>query len=92
MYSHPQVQTVATFHTSQWGMVTYLKVYTPDYKRLSWLQVWQTFTEVYPDRWAIELYPPAEELVNDEHVHHLWMLPAGWMPPEHMNLAAKYRG
>ncbi len=86
------VQTVSTFYMPQWGMVTYLKVYTPDYKRLSWLQVWQAFTEVYPDRWAIELYPPASELVNDEHVYHLWMLPAEWIPPEQMNLAAKYRG
>lgn len=85
------VQTVETFHTPQWGSVTYLKVYTPDYKRLSWQQVWQAFTDVYPDRWAIELYPPAEELVNDAHVYHLWMLPEGGMPPDRMNLAAKHR-
>jgi hypothetical protein len=46
------------------------------------------------------LYPPAEELVNDAHVYHLWMLPEGWLMPERMNLrqssgrslAAKYRG
>ena len=86
------VQTVETFRTPQWGMVTYLKIYTPDYKRLSWLQVWQAFTEVYPDRWAIELYPPTAELVNDAHVYHLWMLPEEWSPPDLMNLAAKYRG
>lgn len=28
------VQTVESFYTSQWGIVTYLKVYTPDYARL----------------------------------------------------------
>jgi hypothetical protein len=88
----PLVQTVETFHTPHWGFVTYLKVYTPDYKRLSWQQVWQAFAVVYPDRWAIELYPPAAELVNDAHVYHLWLLPEGWAPPEPMNLAAKYRG
>ena len=49
-------------------------------------------TEVYPDRWAIELYPPTAELVNDAHVYHLWMLPEEWSPPDLMNLAAKYRG
>lgn len=86
------VQTVATFHAPQWGMVTYLKVYTPDYKRLSWLQVWQAFADVYPGRWALELYPPADDLVNDAHVYHLWLLPEGWRPPSPMNLATKYRG
>jgi hypothetical protein len=86
------VQTVETFFTPQWGTVAYIKVYTLDYARLSWLQVWRAFTDVYPDRWAIELYPPPEALVNDAHVHHLWMLPEGWRPPKPMNLAAKYYG
>jgi hypothetical protein len=92
MRSLPQVQTVADFYTPPWGMVTYLRIYTPDYKRLSWLQVWRAFTSVYPERWALELYPPAPELVNDAHVYHLWMLPEEWTPPEQMNLAAAYRG
>lgn len=87
-----QVQTLETFYTSPWGVVTHLKVYTPDTRRLSWLQVWQAFTDVYPDRWAVELYPPHSELVNDAHVYHLWLLPEGWLPPKPMNLAEKYRG
>lgn len=80
------VQTLDTFHTLPWGTVTHLKVYTPEYKRLNWMQVWQAFTDVYPGRWAVELYPPAEELVNDTHVYHLWLLPEGWRPPPSMNL------
>jgi len=92
MMGNVLVQTIAAFHTPQWGTVTHLKVYTPDYKRLSWLQVWQAFTAVYPGRWALELYPPTEELVNDAHVYHLWLLPEGWRPPAPMNLATKYRG
>jgi len=85
------VQTVETFHTAHCGPVTYLKVYTPDYRRLNWQQVWRAFADVYPDRWAIELYPPAEELVDDAHVYHLWMFPAEWTPPVYMNLAMKYQ-
>ena len=94
------VQTLDAFHTPPWGTVTHLKLYTPEYKRLNWVQVWQAFTDVYPDRWAIELYPPAEELINDAHVYHLWLLPEGWRPPSSMNLgqssgrslATTYRG
>ncbi len=87
----PVAQTMDSFHTPLWGMVTYLKIYTPDYKRLSWLQVWETFAEVYPNRWAMEFFPPATEMINEAHVYHLWMLPEGWIQPERMNLAVKYR-
>ncbi|HRQ42349.1 MAG TPA: hypothetical protein PLD25_30910 [Chloroflexota bacterium] len=83
------VQTGDAFYIPQWGAVTHLKIYTADYKRLNWVQVWQAFTGVYPGRWAIEWYPPAEELVNDAHVYHLWLLPAGWQPPAPMNLAQR---
>lgn len=86
----PHVQTVDSFHTSAWGVVTYLKIYTPAYEQLSWLEVWQTFAEVYPDRWAVEFFPPASEMINEAHVYHLWMLPEGWEQPERMNLAMAY--
>ena len=87
----PLVQTLETSPLHPWDEVTHLKVYTPDYRRLTWPQVWQAFQDVYPGRWALELYPPAEELVDDANVYHLWLLPEGWRPPEEMNLAAKYR-
>lgn len=86
----PLVQTLETSPLYPWGEVTRLKVYTPDYRRLTWLQVWQAFQDVYAGRWALELYPPAEELVDDANVYHLWLLPEGWRPPEEMNLTAKY--
>ncbi len=85
------VQTGDSFCILPCGLVTHLKIYTPDYQRLSWLQVWQAFTDVYPGRWAMELYPPAEELVNDAHVYHLWLLPEEWEPPAPLNLAQRYR-
>jgi hypothetical protein len=91
MMNDAVVQTVETVSTLQWGVVTYLKIYTPEYKRLSWLQVWQAFADIYPGRWAVELYPPEEELVNDAHVYHLWMLPEGWVMPERMNLRQRLR-
>lgn len=89
--TRPLVQTLETFYTPPWGEITRLRIYTPDYQKLSWLQVWQAFAEIYPDRWALELYPPASELVNDAHVYHLWLLPDGCEPPARMNLAEKYR-
>jgi hypothetical protein len=36
----PLVQTMETFSVPVWGHVTYLRIYTPDYQQLSWLEVW----------------------------------------------------
>jgi hypothetical protein len=85
------VQTLETVATAVWGELTHLKIYTPDYRQLSWPAVWQAFAEIYPGRWALELYPPAGDLVNDAHVYHLWLLPEGDAPPHPLNLANKYR-
>ena len=85
------VQTLEAVHGAPWESLTHLKIYTPDYQPLSWSQVWQAFAAVYPKRWAIELYPPVEDLVNDAHVYHLWLLPEDYAPPVSLNLAHKYR-
>lgn len=85
----PLVQRLDVIPLPPWDEVARLKVYTPDYRRLSWLQVWQAFHDAYPNRWALELYPPAEELVDDAHVYHLWLLPEEWQPPDGMNLATR---
>ncbi len=90
--SEAVVQTLEAVWVSQWDTCLHLKIYTPDYQPLSWAQVWQAFVAVYPERWAIEFFPPAEELVNDAHVYHLWLLPEGYAPPSCLNLAHKYRG
>ena len=39
----------------------------------------------------IELFPPVDDLVNDAHVYHLWLLPEDYAPPASLNLAHKYR-
>lgn len=85
------VQTLETFFTPQWGEVTRLKVYTSDYQQLSWRQVWDALAEVYPEQWAIEMYPPVHDLVDETNVYHLWLMSPDWTPPPRMNLAENYR-
>lgn len=88
---HTMVQTMETVFEPPWENLTHLKIYTPDYQLLSWEQVWQAFAEVYPNRWAIEFFPPAADLVNDAHVYHLWLLTESSILPEPLNLAYRYR-
>lgn len=38
----------------------------------------------YADRWAVEVFPPASEVVNVANMRHIWLLdeppPYGWHP------------
>jgi hypothetical protein len=91
--SEPQavVQTLEAVCVPPWERLIHLKIYTPDYQPLSWEQVWQAFVAVYPGRWAVEFFPPTEDLVNYANVYHLWLLGEGYEPPGSLNLAHKYR-
>ena len=57
------------------GPVTQLKVFSDDYRPLTWSEIWQAFTEQYPGQWAVQVFPPADRLVNGKNVYHLFMLP-----------------
>jgi len=59
------------------GPVLQLKINTPDYVALSWSEVWSAFTEAYPNRWAVQVFPPRSHLVDGKNVYHLWVLPKG---------------
>lgn len=73
------VQTMGERATS-FGRLTYLRIYRDDDKPMSWREVWETFQNVYPGRWAIEMFPPESELVDEANVYHLFMLPEGDEP------------
>ena len=62
------------------GRLLYIKVWADGYPLLGWLDVWQAFASAYPGKWAIEVYPPADQLVNGKHMYHLFVCeeePAG---------------
>lgn len=50
---------------------------------ITWDELMQLKAEAgYADEWAVELYPPAAEIVNVANFRHLWILPGapeyGW--------------
>lgn len=61
-------------HPTALGMALQLKVFAPGYPLLTWREVWEAFTAQYPGRWAIQIFPPASELVDGKNVYHLWVL------------------
>ena len=73
------VQTVEERQTS-FGPALYVRVSRPDGRPMRWRDVYDTYSRVYPDSWAVEFYPPRAELVDEANVYHLYVLaepPAG---------------
>jgi hypothetical protein len=56
------------------GPALQLKIFTPDYGLLTWREVWNTFVEAYPGRWAVQVFPPADRLLDAKNVYHLFVL------------------
>ena len=71
------------FRATSFGHVLQLKICTPDYRPLGWSEVWEAFSAAYPDRWAVQFFPPAADLIDGKAVYHLFVLEA---PPAGLNL------
>lgn len=67
------------------GPVTQIEIYAPGYPVLTWRQVWDRFAAEYPGRWAVQAFPPADQLVDGKPVYHLWVLEPG-VVPEGLNI------
>lgn len=60
-------------HDSALGRVLQLKIFAPGYPVLTWRDVWDAFAENYPGRWAVQVFPPADRLVDSKAVYHLFV-------------------
>lgn len=65
------------------GPVLQLKVWTPGYRVLTWRDVWDAFVAAYPGRWAVQVFPPVDHLVDGKAVYHLWVCET---PPSGLDL------
>ena len=55
------------------GRVMQLKIYAEDLAPLCWGKVWGAYTKRYPDKWALQMFPPSDRLVDVKNVYHLWV-------------------
>jgi hypothetical protein len=44
---------------------------------MTWTEVWEVFQDRYPNRWAIQVFPPKDRLVDEENIYHLYVLEEG---------------
>ena len=69
---HPTIQEKEYRQTS-FGLVQYIRVSTPNYRQLSWSEVHNAFVNAYPDKWAVQCFPPLENTIDEENIYHLFV-------------------
>ena len=65
------------------GRVLQIKVFTANYRPLLWTEVWEAFARLYPGKWAVQMFPPADQLVDGKAVYHLFVCEKA---PEGLNI------
>jgi len=73
------IQSMGLRQTS-FGHAEYIKIRRQDGKPMTWREIWETFSDSYPDKWAMEFFPPRDQIVDEANVYHLFVLdeaPAG---------------
>ena len=68
------------------GRVLQIKVFEPGYRSLGWREVWEAFAAKYPGKWAVQFFPPENELVDGKSVYHLFVCET---PPDGFNLKSE---
>lgn len=56
------------------GEARYIRIYTDQYRPLSWTEIWETFIDSYPGQWAIQSFPPEDRVVDEQNIYHLFVL------------------
>ncbi|MBD3251238.1 hypothetical protein GF380_02080 [Candidatus Uhrbacteria bacterium] len=67
------IQEIGERYTA-FGTVLYIKVRRYDGGPMGWEELYQVYSDSYPNSWAVRAFPPHCELVNDANVYHLFVL------------------
>lgn len=71
------------FRDTPLGEALHIKMHAEGYPPLSWKDCWEAFSEAYPGRWAVQVFPPADQLVDGKCMYHLFVLDE---EPEGLNI------
>lgn len=62
------------------GPVEYVRVRRRDDRPMGWRDIFEVFSRVYPGRWAAQFFPPADSLIDEGNVYHLFVFPKAFSP------------
>lgn len=82
----PKVITVradSETRESTLGTVRHIRMWAANHERLTWREIWEAFARLYPGKWAVQVFPPADQLVDGKAVYHLFVCETA---PEGLNV------
>jgi hypothetical protein len=79
------VCVIGTRQTSM-GAATYIIVRNLDASPMSWREVYDRFSECFPDKWAVQFFPPKGRLRDAANWYHLYVLDT---PPEGVDICTR---
>jgi hypothetical protein len=69
-------------HATEWGEITHLWIRRHDEKPTIWRDMQRVKNElVGRDRVGIEVFPPADEVIDEANIYHVWVFPEGFRLP-----------
>lgn len=67
------------------GEALRIRIHRHDMKPMGFKELWSVFAERYPGRWAVQVFPPKDRLLDQANKYHLFVLPEA---PAGMDLVA----
>lgn len=61
------------YRESTLGTVMYVRFRRYNGLPIGWTELWQAYTERYPERWAVQCFPPADRMVDQANIYHLFV-------------------
>lgn len=55
------------------GPALRIRIHRKDKRPMSFRELWEVFQMAYPGRWALQVFPPAHQLVDQAHKYHLYV-------------------
>jgi len=83
---------------TSFGAATYVRIHRMDMAPMGFRELWEVFSKLYPGKWAVQSFPPANLLLDQANKYHLMVFdeaPHGLDimkdAPKHSELVAEYR-
>ena len=78
-----QIKEDAETRETALGTVKHIRMWAADWKPLTWREQWEAFARAYPGKWAVQAFPPADQLVDGKAVYHMFVCET---PPSGLNI------
>lgn len=55
------------------GDALYVRIHRKDMAVMGFRELWETFERLYPGKWAVQVFPPRDRLLDQANKYHLYV-------------------